>query len=78
MKIQDHVGKHVIGPAALGKETQMSEYKPYNESLTTPPIHNPHSPGQPGLRQKPVDIPGVLDQTRKLFQPYQPQQKDNK
>ena len=56
----------------------MSEYKPYNESLTTPPIHNPHSPGQPGLRQKPVDIPGVLDQTRKLFQPYQPQQKDNK
>lgn len=52
-------------------------YTPYNPTpLTTPPVHNPHSPAQPGYQQKPVDVPGVLDQTRKLYQPYRP--KDSK
>ena len=76
--IQVHVGKHVIGAAELGKENTMS-YQPYtpNTPLTTPPVQNPHSPAQSGYRQQPVDIPGVLDQTRKIYQPYQPQ-KDNK
>lgn len=49
-------------------------YKPYNPTettpLTTPPVPNPHSPGQHGYRQTPVDIPGVLHQTRELFRPY--------
>lgn len=27
-------------------------------------------PVPPTVRQQPVDIPGVLDQTRKLYQPY--------
>jgi hypothetical protein len=53
-------------------------YKTYNESLTTPPVQNPHSPAQNGYKQQPVNIPGVLDQTRNLYQPYVPQQKDNK
>jgi hypothetical protein len=44
-------------------------YKPYNESLTTPPVQNPHSPATSGYKQQPVDIPGVLDQTRQLYQP---------
>jgi hypothetical protein len=44
-------------------------YKPYNESLTTPPVQNPHSPATGGYKQQPVDIPGVLDQTRNLFKP---------
>lgn len=56
----------------------MSEYKPYNPGLTQPPVQNPHSPAQSGYRQQPVDIPGVLDQTRRLYQPYQTPQKDNK
>ena len=47
----------------------MSQYKPYNESLTTPVQPNPHSPAQSGYKQQPVNIPGVLDQTRSLFQP---------
>ncbi len=54
-------------------------YKTYNESLTTPPVQNPHSPAAGGYKQQPVDIPGVLDQTRKLYQPYTGQPaKDNK
>lgn len=45
-------------------------YKPYNESvLTTPPVQNPHSPAVSGYKQQPVNIPGVLDQTRQLYQP---------
>lgn len=44
-------------------------YKPYNESLTTPPVQNPHSPATGGYKQTPVEIPGVLHQTRQLFQP---------
>lgn len=52
-------------------------YKPFNENLTTPPVPNPHSPATNGYRQQPVEIPGVLDQTRKLYQPYIPQ-KENK
>jgi hypothetical protein len=54
-------------------------YKPYNENLTTPTQQNPHSPAQSGYRQQPVEIPGVLDQTRRLYQPVvsQPPQ-DNK
>jgi hypothetical protein len=45
-------------------------YKPYNESvLTTPPVLNPHSPAANGYKQQPVEIPGVLHQTRELFQP---------
>jgi hypothetical protein len=48
-------------------------YKPFNEStlptLTTPPVQNPHSPATGGYKQQPVEIPGVLDQTRNLFTP---------
>jgi len=44
-------------------------YKPLNENLTTPPVLNPHSPATQGYKQQPVDIPGVLHQTRELFQP---------
>jgi hypothetical protein len=44
-------------------------YKPYNENLTTPTQQNPHSPATSGFKQQPVEIPGVLHQTRQLFQP---------
>ena len=44
-------------------------YKPYNENLNTPTQQNPHSPATSGYRQQPVEIPGVLDQTRQLYQP---------
>jgi hypothetical protein len=44
-------------------------YKPLNETLTTPPVLNPHSPAANGYKQQPVDIPGVLYQTRQLYQP---------
>jgi hypothetical protein len=47
-------------------------YKPYNENLNTPVQQNPHSPATSGYKQQPVNIPGVLDQTRNLFQPYSP------
>jgi hypothetical protein len=50
------------------KETTMT-YRPINEHLTTPPVMNPHSPATQGYKQQPVDIPGVLHQTRELFQP---------
>ena len=55
-------------------------YKPYeNLPLTTPPVQNPHSPATSGYKQQPVDIPGVLDQSRQLYQPYTGQPtKDNK
>jgi hypothetical protein len=44
--------------------------KKLNESvLTTPPVLNPHSPAAGGYKQQPVEIPGVLYQTRELFQP---------
>jgi hypothetical protein len=44
--------------------------KKLNESvLTTPPVINPHSPAANGYKQTPVEIPGVLHQTRQLFQP---------
>jgi hypothetical protein len=44
--------------------------KKLNESvLTNPPVMNPHSPANNGYKQQPVNIPGVLDQTRQLFQP---------
>lgn len=48
-------------------------YKPYNENLTTPTQQNPHSPAQSGYKQQPVDIPGVLHQSRQLYQPYNSQ-----
>ena len=44
-------------------------YKPYNENLNTTTQQNPHSPATSGYKQQPVEIPGVLDQTRNLFQP---------
>jgi hypothetical protein len=47
-------------------------YKPVNENLTTPPVMNPHSPANNGYKPQPVEIPGVLDQTRRLYQPYVP------
>lgn len=43
-------------------------YKKVNENLITPPVMNPHSPAG-AYKQQPVDIPGVLHQTRELFQP---------
>lgn len=44
-------------------------YQPYNLPLTTPPVPNPHSPAANGYKQQPVDIPGVLHQSRQLYQP---------
>ena len=52
-------------------------YTPFNPVPNTPVQPNPHSPASNNYRQQPVDIPGVLDETRKLYQPYQPKQ-DNK
>ena len=44
--------------------------KVFKESvLTTPPVMNPHSPASNGYKQQAVEIPGVLHQTRQLFQP---------
>jgi hypothetical protein len=57
----------------------MEQYKPYNPGLTQPPVQNPHSPATSGYRQQPVEIPGVLHQSRELFKPYTaPEQKDSK
>jgi hypothetical protein len=50
-------------------------YKPVDPALTTPVQPNPHSPASGNYRQQPVDIPGVLDQTRRLYQPYTGQPK---
>jgi hypothetical protein len=48
-------------------------YRPYNnEDINVRP--NPHSPAPATVKQTPVDIPGVLDQTRSLYQPYVPPQ----
>ena len=54
-------------------------YTPFNPVPNTPVQQNPHSPATNGYRQQPVEIPGVLHQTRQLFQPVvsQPNQ-DNK
>jgi hypothetical protein len=50
--------------------TEFNMTKKLNESvLTTPPVINPHSPAANGYKQQPVEIPGVLHQTRQLFQP---------
>lgn len=44
-------------------------YKPYEaQPLTTPPVQNPHSPAAGGYKQQPVNIPGVLHQSRQLYQ----------
>ena len=53
-------------------------YKSYNENLNTPTQQNPHSPASSGYKQQPVEIPGVLDQTRNLFKPVviQPREGD--
>jgi len=54
-------------------------YKPYNEFPNSPPVQNPHSPATGTVKQQPVNIPGVLDQTRQLFKPYVSEQpKDSK
>jgi len=42
--------------------------QPINENLITPPVMNPHSPAG-AYKQQPVEIPGVLHQTRQLMQP---------
>jgi hypothetical protein len=42
--------------------------QPINENLITPPVMNPHSTAG-AYKQQPVDIPGVLHQTRQLMQP---------
>mgnify|MGYP003659789361 FL=1 len=47
----------------------MTTNQPFTAGLTTPPVMNPHSPATGGYKQQPVYIPGVLDQTRNLFQP---------
>jgi hypothetical protein len=44
--------------------------KIFKESvLTNPPVMNPHSPASNGYKQQAVEIPGLLYQTRELFQP---------
>lgn len=53
-------------------------YRPYNNENYSVP-QNPHSPAPASVKQTPVEIPGVLDQTRNLWQPYVPTpDKDNK
>jgi hypothetical protein len=54
-------------PSLVNKETTMT-YKTVNENLITPPVMNPHSPAG-AYKPQPVDIPGVLHQTRQLYQP---------
>lgn len=46
-------------------------YATDQKKLTQSPVPNPHSPAPGSLRQQPVNIPGVFDQTRRLYQPYQ-------
>jgi hypothetical protein len=47
--------------------------------LTTLPVLNPHAPAPQTGRQTPVEIPGVMYQTRELFQPVVSQpNKDSK
>lgn len=54
-------------------------YKPYNENLNTPTQHNPHSPASANWKPQPVEIPGVLHQSRQLYQPVVAEvPKDNK
>jgi hypothetical protein len=53
--------------------------QPFTTGLTTPPVINPHSPANNGYKQQPVYIPGVLDQSRNLYQPVVSEvPKDNK
>jgi hypothetical protein len=53
--------------------------QPFTAGLTTPPVINPHSPASNGYKQQPVYIPGVLDQSRQLYQPVVSEvPKDNK
>jgi hypothetical protein len=54
-------------------------YKPYNVSINETTPLNPHAPPPTTGRQTPVEIPGVMYQTRELFQPIVSQpNKDNK
>lgn len=53
-------------------------YTPFNPIPNTPVQQNPHSPATSGYKQQPVEIPGVLHQTRELFKPVVSQpNKDN-
>lgn len=53
-------------------------YTPFNPVPNTPVQQNPHSPATSGYKQQPVEIPGVLYQTRELFKPVVSQpDKDN-
>jgi len=53
-------------------------YTPFNPVPNTPVQQNPHSPATSGYKQQPVEIPGVLHQTRELFKPVVTQpNKDN-
>ena len=53
--------------------------KKLNESvLTTVPVLNPHAPAPQTGRQTPVEIPGVLYQTRELYQPVVSQPNQDK
>jgi hypothetical protein len=76
--ILDQEQRPATGAAVSGKDNIKGTimYKPVNENLTTPPVMNPHSPANNGYKQQPVDIPGVLDQTRRLYQPYVPSATD--
>jgi len=54
-------------------------YTPFNPVPNTPVQQNPHSPATAGYKQQPVEIPGVLYQTREMFKPVVSQpNKDNK
>jgi hypothetical protein len=46
--------------------------------LTTVPVMNPHAPAPQTGRQTPVEIPGVMYQTRELFQPVVTAPPENK
>jgi hypothetical protein len=54
-------------------------YRPYDNWPANSVPRNPHSPAPASVKQQPVDIPGVLYQSRELYQPVNTQpNKDNK
>lgn len=47
-------------------------YNPYKVNETVQ--KNPHSPAPASVKQQPVGIPGVIQQTQQLYTPYTPKE----
>lgn len=47
-------------------------YTPLNVSETVQ--KNPHSPAPASVKQQPVGIPGVIQQSQQLYTPYTPKE----